>query len=204
MRVIPTEANARARRRLRRYAAAVAAARLDAQVKGVRSSFHIARAVVELADREQAEVEGILNHERDVACASIQAERVAAVRRAEAAEAQRDDAIEGESWAAEQLSDERKRHTETARERDGWKHRAETAEAEQARLAAGIQGLVDGTTMLAWGDDIIVITDPDHPIAANRIPLKTWLRDLLDDRPCKGNANVCAAEGCFGVACSTD
>ena len=24
---------------------------------------------------------------------------------------------------------------------------------------------------------------------------------VLDPRPCKGNANVCAAEGCFGEAC---
>ena len=34
-----------------------------------------------------------------------------------------------DSWAAEQLAFERKRHTETAQERDGWKHRAEAAEA---------------------------------------------------------------------------
>lgn len=25
--------------------------------------------------------------------------------------------------------------------------------------------------------------------------------DSYDPRPCKGNANVCAAEGCFGEAC---
>ena len=52
----------------------------------------VARAAMALADEELAELEGVLNHERDAACASIQGERVATswhlTRRAEAAEAE--------------------------------------------------------------------------------------------------------------------
>ena len=71
------------------------------------------------------------------------------------------------------------------------------ARAERDQLAERVRALADDL----WGD-------PNEPHDSSKIAqtifrhISGQVRDLLKDpRPCNGNANVCAAEGCFGEAC---
>ena len=108
------------------------------------------------------------------------------------------DASDDDSWAVELLDSERKRHTETAQERDAWKHRAEAAEAnlaevrkfaEDVRSHPPVTPTTTGEEMLSirlqrwFADDLEALLDDAalQALAEARVSTDDGVRHDLDD-----------------------